>query len=367
MIKTYNSGAATLLKKGAVFILDEATSMNKLSLEAIDRTMQEIRGNCNLMGNATMLLSGDFRQTLPVIARGTPADELNACLKNSYLWKHVKKFSLETNMRVQINADDTSQEFSKQLLDLGNGIIEVDQETEEITFPKNFCQLKTSITELIENVYPNIAANYTNENWLHERAILAPTNEEVEKLNHQILSKIPGNLIEYKSIDTVTIDEQAVNYPTEFLNSLNPSGMPPHLLKLKVGSILMVLRNLNPPKLCNGTRVVVKKLTKNLIEAKIISGKFKGDNILIPRIPIISSDLTFEFKRMQFPVKLAFAMTINKSQGQTLKVVGLNLIKSCFSHGQLYVGCSRVGNPDALFIYTRDGKSKNIVYPLALQ
>lgn len=104
----------------------------------------------------------------------------------------------------------------------------------------------------------------------------------------------------------------------------------------------------------------------NLIEATIINEKQKGEKVLIPRIPMINNDMTFEFKRLQFPVRLAFAMTINKAQGQTLKVAGLDLEKPCFSHGQLYVACSRVGSPKNLYIYTPEDTTKNIVYPLAL-
>nr|XP_015916711.2 uncharacterized protein LOC107446549 [Parasteatoda tepidariorum] len=105
----------------------------------------------------------------------------------------------------------------------------------------------------------------------------------------------------------------------------------------------MLLRNLDPPALCNGTRLIVKKLMSYVIEAVIITGHSTGNSVLIPRIPIISSDIPFQFKRLQFPVRLSFAMSINKSQRQSLKVVGLDLQKPCFSHGQLYVGCSRVG------------------------
>ena len=72
--------------------------------------------------------------------------------------------------------------------------------------------------------------------------------------------------------------------------------------------------------------------------------------------------MLFEFKRLQFPIRLAFAMTINKSQGQSLKVCGLNLENPCFSHGQLYVACSRVGRPSALFVLAPDNKTKNIFY-----
>jgi len=196
---------------------------------------------------------------------------------------------------------------------------------------------------------------------------LAPKNNDVNKINNQIQLKLPGKVVKYKSIDTIIDEEQAVNYPIEFLNSLEPSGMPPHILTLKVGSPLMLIRNLDPPKLCNGTRLAVTKLSPNLIEATIISGKCKGEDVLIPRIPMISTDLPFDFKRLQFPVRLAFAITINKAQGQSLSVAGLNLENSCFLHGQLYVACSRVGTPKNLYVYTPTEKTQNIVYPLALR
>src|SRR5262249_52327324 len=128
----------------------------------------------------------------------------------------------------------------------------------------------------------------------------------------------------------------------------------------------MLIRNLDPPKLCNGTRLVVSKLHNNLIEAIILSKGGRGETVFIPRIPLIPSDSPFEFKRTQFPVQLAFAMSINKSQGQTFKIVEVSLEEECFSHGQLYVAFSRVGSANCLFVYTLDGKTKNIVYKIVI-
>jgi ATP-dependent DNA helicase PIF1 len=94
----------------------------------------------------------------------------------------------------------------------------------------------------------------------------------------------------------------------------------------------------------------------NIIEATILNGKIKGKDVrYVVRV-----------KRLQFPVRFAFAMTINKAQGP-LQVCGLNLENPCFSHGQLYVACSHVGKPSDLFVYTPEGKTKNIVYKKALQ
>ena len=79
------------------------------------------------------------------------------------------------------------------------------------------------------------------------------------QLNNKIMSLIPGQITEYKSVDSIETDDedQIVNYPTEFINRLNVSGLPPHKLQLKVGAIVVLIRNLNPKKgLLNGTRLI---------------------------------------------------------------------------------------------------------------
>ena len=105
----------------------------------------------------------------------------------------------------------------------------------------------------------------------------------------------------------------------------------------------------------------------NIIEAKISTGPFKGEDVLRLQIPMIPTDLSFQFKRLQFQIQLAFAITINKAQGQSLELCGLYLHTDFFSHRQLYVACSRVRNPDNLFIYMETGTTKNIVYLQVLE
>ena len=141
-----------------------------------------------------------------------------------------------------------------------------------------------------------------------------------------------------------------MTFPPEFLHEQTPSGMPPHLLLLKVGTIIMLLRNLNSRKgLCNGARMIVQDLGENLITAKIISESHNGDIVTIPRIDLEPSDVNLPFilkrRPRQFPVIPAFAMTINKIQGQTFDHVGIQLAEPVFAHGQLYVALSRARNP----------------------
>ncbi|GBM15925.1 hypothetical protein AVEN_270595-1 [Araneus ventricosus] len=139
------------------------------------------------------------------------------------------------------------------------------------------------------------------------------------------------------------------------------------MLNLKVGSSIMLLRNLDPPKLCNGTGLCVSKLIANVIQATILKDNNKCGSVFIPRIPLIPTDMPFEFKRLQFPVRFALAITINKVQGQSLKVACINLETPYFSHDQLYVSFSRVRTPRNLCMYAPNVKTKSVVHPKALE
>lgn len=192
---------------------------------------------------------------------------------------------------------------------------------------------------------------------------MTPKNDQTAAINEILINSFEGEEMTYNSVDTMVDMDEAVNYPVEFLNSLNPPGLPCHKLMLRVGAPVMLLRNLRPPKLCNGTRLQVIALRRNVIEAKILTGSARGETVFVPRIPLIPNDLPFEFKRLQFPIKVCFAMTINKSQGQTLKFAGVDLRQDCFSHGQFYVACSRVSSPTGLVLLVPSSDSvKNIVY-----
>jgi ATP-dependent DNA helicase PIF1 len=97
--------------------------------------------------------------------------------------------------------------------------------------------------------------------------------------------------------------------------------------------------------LANGTRLIVIQLMQHVIEAKMATSPAKGQRVFIPRLSITPSDterMPFTLRRRQFPMRPAFGMTINKVQGQTLKMVGIFLPKPVFTHGQLYVAMSWV-------------------------
>ena len=166
-------------------------------------------------------------------------------------------------------------------------------------------------------------------------------------MNEIIMEKFPGEGKTYLSADTVAEEDLHNTYPTDFLNSITLSGMPPHSMTFKVGAPVILLRNLRAGPgngLHNGTRLIILKLGERVLEVEIASGINKGKSVLIPRITIAPSDteLPFTLRRCQFPVRPCFAMSANKAQGQTLDFVGIYLPDHVFTHGQLYVAFSRV-------------------------
>ncbi|CAG4969265.1 unnamed protein product [Colias eurytheme] len=196
------------------------------------------------MGGITVMFAGDFRQTLPVIVRGTRADIVKSCLKSSPLWKFVNILKLTTNMRAYMGGGSIT--FSSKLLLLGDG--KVPHFENKIEIDRDLGERVSNIEDLISKVYPEISEIENKDHeWMCKRAILAARNSSVDEINDLILSKLPGDIATYTSIDNVMDQVDAVHYPQEFLNSLNPSGLPPYSLKLKIGAPIILLRNLKPP------------------------------------------------------------------------------------------------------------------------
>jgi PIF1 helicase. len=178
----------------------------------------------------------------------------------------------------------------------------------------------------------------------------------------QIQNKIAGELITFKSIDSVIKQDGGVRHPTEFLNSLELPGFPPHNLQLKIGSAIITLRNINQPRLCNGTRLTAKKLMSNVIEATILNGKYTGEDVLILRIPLIPNDMPLNHKRLQFPVWLAFAISINKFQGQSLSVFLASNLKIHVFHMASYMSSVPVPEYQQKHVYMRQKKKLRMFY-----
>ncbi|KAG5562253.1 hypothetical protein RHGRI_005099 [Rhododendron griersonianum] len=234
------------------------------------------------------------------------------------------------------------------------------------------------MTESLFTVYPQLdVAGTVTSTFLTERTILSARNDDVSGINIAVLNAFPGDVTSYFAADKMSNDDEhdrniTNRYPPEFLNSLNPSGLPPFKLDLKIGCPIMLLRNIAPKAgLCNGTRLMVVRCGARVIEAQILTGDKFGNLVFIPRISLTPSSFEFPFQmtRCQFSVRLAYEMTINKSQGQSVKFVGVDLRTPVFSHGQLYVALSRCTSGDHTIVLLSSDASNsttNIVYPEVL-
>ena len=230
-----------VIQEGKATVVDKAPMTNKLAFEALDRTLRDLTGKDQPMGGMCMLLCGDFRQIFPVIQGGTRGNIVSSCLKKSFLWEHLVVKHPDTNMRVHLHGDEAAGEFADQLLAIGGGKYPIDISPDIIQLPESIGTFVCNIDELVSKVYPDLLSNFRNMAWLSERCILAPLNESTRTINTALVAQLPGESVEYRSLDSVLDESQAVHFPIEFLNFLEVSGFPSHLLSLKVSAPIIIL------------------------------------------------------------------------------------------------------------------------------
>ena len=386
----YQTKLGEQVRKLDCVIWDEAPMQSKDVLETLDRSFRFLRGRPDEpFGGITMLLAGDWRQILPVVKNGERPSIVAATHKRSALWDLVVELTLTANMRVRGN-DQVSEAFRTFVLSVGDGSANLrigNSRSGQLILPESLMLEPNTPSALCDFVYDNLAEMFAQSEeayseWISKRGILCSTNDHVDDYNALMHNKLPGREIVHLSTDRQLIDAEnggdSVEVQTHHLNSFTPSGMPPSLLRFKIGTPLMLIRNIAPASgHCNGTKYIALSSGGHHLKLLTCTGPAKGTTFVVPRIKFVSSvsDTEIKFSRVQFPVRPCFALTVHKAQGQSLERVGLSLMTDYFAHGQLYVALSRPTDPLGIKVIrpwneqqaSVDRKTQNIVYDEVLR
>ncbi|CAN0439159.1 unnamed protein product, partial [Ectocarpus fasciculatus] len=286
-------------------------------------------------------------QLAPVVVNGAEADTCAASvLSSSYYRARVKVFRLTKTMR---NREDPP--FSKMVDDIGDGVSPVDEEGFTTI---SGVQTEQDLEKSIDFVFPLEVLK--DPIACAKRAVISLHKDTVDDINDRVLTRIPDvchtlegrTLLDHEHLEGDTDD---VFCMSDYLSLLQPPGIPAHTIRLKKGVVVMLCRNLSiDDKLTNGSKVLVMDINAYTLQVKTLDD---GTIHWLPRI-------TFKFvtwqgvavKRVQFPVRLCFAVTVHRAQGQTLDRVCFDLSRHPFAHGHVYVGLSRVRKSADMIIFT---------------
>ncbi|KAL3076651.1 hypothetical protein niasHS_011728 [Heterodera schachtii] len=344
---------ARRIREAQLIIIDEITMLHNTVIEVIDRVCKEMaipQHKDLLFGGKTVIFSGDFKQSLPVVPHEGLTAQVTACFQTSPLFRQFTTMKLTINQRL----GQGQQAYLQMCRQIGLG-----ETGEHFWIPPQF--LVKSREELIDFVYPNFQQLLGNDKELLNRLILAPHIDTCDEINEIMMANVPGQVREYlssdKPLDERPLDINEIESEVAALNRRSDSGMPPHRLRLKVGSVVVLLINKSDREgLINGTRIVLEELGDDRLVGRVINNNAVGGQVkfFIERTRNVYEDKTpggIKYERLQFPIKPAFAMTILKGQGQTISTIGIDLERDVFSHGQLYTAFSRATDGNNVRVY----------------
>jgi nucleoside-triphosphatase THEP1 len=368
-----------LLENTSIILWDEVFCNHTKLFEAAVRALHN---------NKTLVwvLIGDTRQPLVVIQGANDIDVIGATITSSHLWNKFNVAFLKENKRLAalqaaLNDNSTAEErnsakcqtlYAEAILQLSEGRCENDdfmcklyqsnigcRQTNILGLPhiQYYVNTPEECDKAIEWLHPG--RDLTNIQHLRSKTILAITNERVDYWNNKIQDLNPNEPRILRSHDYFSdVDDphdNLKNMLTEtVLNSYTNTQVPNHEITLKVGDICLVTRAMKASDLASNSRVLIKSISPKLV--KVVTLEANPRIVLIPRIRFkfnLQHTASFHMTRVQFPLRLCYSMTTNKSQGQDMDQVVLDLTDDPFSHGQAYVAYSRVRRYDKIKLIVR--------------
>ena len=308
-----SSQRAALLRRASLIIYDEVAMAQRNTFRSFQRLLRDLQSPCL----KTVLLCGDYAQIPPVIKHGAKGDILRASTLFLPDWQSFPVLRLTKNMRAS-----SDPEYAEMTRRVGQGEVRAEQLAgfSRPLIPLPLVQTVSSRDEIISFTYPSLEPEECIS-----RAILSGTNESIDSWNEEMLSRLPGQQEDFFSVDSAVASEttSALKIPPETLATFNENGVPPHKLSLKLNAVVILLRNLNfDASLCNSVKGIVKSISPSRKVVYVLvpkPGGAPGEGRIhaIPRITFrfSPSGTGMEVSRRQFPLRLAYALTFNKSQG----------------------------------------------------
>lgn len=361
-----------------LLIWDEISMQKKSDIFFVDRLLQNITNADKPFGGKYVLFGGDFAQTVPISGYGGLRDVTESIKSDLYWSKIHRSWLLVNNYRILENEEN--REFKVWVSNLRSHNCSID-------IP-SYINRVSNVTDLMKQIYdlnnltffhpPSTTGQHLLEsdirnlyNYFHDRAILCPDNQSVDEKNRHLLVSFSQSwntplIIKRGREAVVSLDRKCRHLEaTDVVPSI--TGCPLTGLEICLGAPVMILRNFYTP--CgfypNGARFIVSAISQDLIKiSRIHNGEV--EHVELPRskfqhkMPMSNS----QYVLMQFPIRLAFSMTIHKSQGQSINRVGLDFSKKqSWAHGMTYVAFSRAKDVNNLFLLCPTPTLKTIQLP----
>jgi len=337
---SWSEDVQSQIRRAACIFWDEISMVSLHVVEALNRSLQRLMKTNVQFGGKLIVFLGDFRQLPPIDTAGN-----GSRLSISQCTWFQSALRMEFTFNFRAAADSQYADFLEKV---GDGEIDI------IQVPSS-CQLN-NVDDLISRVYSDGITNYSGSSM-----ILAMTLDQCAAINDQCIARISGEAHLAMASDDLRGSRSPDLYPPEYIASLNFGGVPPACLKFKKNARFMIIKNYNPPEVCNGVLCELLQWSKFNIQVRLLTGPGKRKIIMLPRCHFSildgKSGLPFSFARWQFPIVCAYAVTIHKSQGQSLSRVGLFIEADAFVHGLIYVALSRVASWIHLFFFSPENQT----------
>jgi hypothetical protein len=381
-----NSYKGCLLKQVPIFIIDEVGMLHVDDIYCINMLLKDLHDTGVRFGRVLVIFTGDVKQIMPIVPGADPLGERQA--QASFFFSAECRVStrvcLTENMRVRESADQAHFLAWQQHIGMDQ-YPHVEYPNDRAHRYTRFIRLPSRFVRFNEEAF--IREVYSREvlegdpTHLTSRVILSPVNTVVDRVNRRVTAMMPIDRPSHTYLSVNTPDAHDVYDPTsavfatDNLQSIESADIPVHALHLIVGMPVMCMQNLDVANgICNGTTMIVERLGANVVWCRVNTRS--GQRLQ----PIAATKFTynsngFKFTRIQLPLRVAFCVTVNRSQGGTYDYVAFHSLRPIWAHGMLFVAVTRVTSPEGLTILCDPnlttpaiddyvyGTTRNVVHP----